>query len=331
MPILVICPSCNSRLKAPEQLAGKFVQCPKCKTRVEVPGSGHSSWSQASTSPPPAEQPTNYPPPAVTPPSPPAVANVVFTGPVPTVKQCPFCAEQIHVDALKCKHCGETIDPALRSAEESRRLAEFHARHGQPSGPTNIVVNTSASAAAQARVVAPRRPRERPFPHAAHIILTILTCGAWLPIYILHLILASRGGATVLAFIIGVPLCLLFLGCGAMLVLGVIGAALSPLPDGALDTTASLMAGQQNSHRLVLHDNSVYRIGCKTAAFDAFMQLKDPTGKVVAQDDNSGGNLDPEITYRPQQTGTYRIVVMKSPNAARAGDGGSYHLTANVK
>ena len=30
--------------------------------------------------------------------------------PNPQTKPCPFCAEDIHVDAIKCKHCGERLD-----------------------------------------------------------------------------------------------------------------------------------------------------------------------------------------------------------------------------
>ena len=42
----------------------------------------------------------------------------------PQMKPCPFCGEQIMEIAKKCKHCGEFLDPVLRSSAEKSQQSE---------------------------------------------------------------------------------------------------------------------------------------------------------------------------------------------------------------
>jgi DNA-directed RNA polymerase subunit RPC12/RpoP len=86
--IAFFCSQCRQNLEAPEELKGQQVQCPGCNASIIVPA------LRATAKP---------------------------IDPSPRMKECPYCSEQIMATAKKCKHCGETIDVALRSAEEAKR------------------------------------------------------------------------------------------------------------------------------------------------------------------------------------------------------------------
>ena len=100
--------------------------------------------------------------------------------PLPVSRRtCLFCAEPIAETAMKCRHCGETLDPRLRAAEEANKAAArvpvaaptFHPQN-------NIIVQNAVPL--------------RPFPHFLHTVATVLTLGLWLPVWLLHYLFRNR-------------------------------------------------------------------------------------------------------------------------------------------
>jgi hypothetical protein len=57
-----------------------------------------------------------------------------------------------------------------------------------------------------------------------------------------------------------------------------------------------------------LEEGKTYRITLRSAAFDSLLILNGPDGKKLAEDDDSGGNLDSQIVHRAATAGTYQIV-----------------------
>jgi len=89
MAIEFSCESCGKRFTAKDEHAGRRAKCSGCGCATRIP-------MVASV---------KYPLPSASMPQPPA----------PETKQCPFCAENIKVEARKCRFCGEILDPTLQA------------------------------------------------------------------------------------------------------------------------------------------------------------------------------------------------------------------------
>jgi hypothetical protein len=83
---------------------------------------------------------------------------------------CPFCAESIKVNAKKCKHCKEIIDSQMRELSFLRNNQS----------PSQIIVNSAASASATLPAL-----QKIHYQHFFHFILSVITCGFWIPIWFL--------------------------------------------------------------------------------------------------------------------------------------------------
>ncbi|MFK5949383.1 MAG: hypothetical protein QM500_11525 [Methylococcales bacterium] len=86
-------------------------------------------------------------------------------------KKCPFYSELIEETAKNYKHWNEILDVVLRAADDSKKTQ-------------NVFVNSSSAAVAVMEL--------KNFPHVMHLILTIITAGAWAIIWIIHHLLKGR-------------------------------------------------------------------------------------------------------------------------------------------
>jgi hypothetical protein len=94
MTINAQCPNCGGQLAAPERAAGKILKCPQCLTPIQVP----------------------------------SLDEPVSTFLPDQRKKCPFCAELIAAEAIKCRFCGSMLVPfpqpdlPARASQESQRI-----------------------------------------------------------------------------------------------------------------------------------------------------------------------------------------------------------------
>ncbi len=61
-------------------------------------------------------------------------------------------------------------------------------------------------------------------------------------------------------------------------------------------------------HTVKLMAGKIYQIDHKSTAFDAYLYLEDPAGKILLQDDDGGGNLNARIVFRPTKNDSYRVI-----------------------
>jgi serine protease Do len=70
---------------------------------------------------------------------------------------------------------------------------------------------------------------------------------------------------------------------------------------------------RKSSHQKVytfkMDPASIYTLDMTSKEMDSFLRLEDSAGKQLASDDDSGGNLDARIVFRPNKEDTYRIIV----------------------
>ena len=105
MAIQVSCGSCGSSFNAPDSAAGKQAKCPKCGGPIKIP------------TPAPAEEILDA---ELAPSSPYDDDDFAVEPPAKLPddvdrKPCPKCGEMIQRNAMKCRFCGEILDPLLRA------------------------------------------------------------------------------------------------------------------------------------------------------------------------------------------------------------------------
>jgi hypothetical protein len=61
-------------------------------------------------------------------------------------------------------------------------------------------------------------------------------------------------------------------------------------------------------HVVPLEKGAVYTIDMASTVFDAFLRIEDSRGVMLAQDDDSGGNNNARIVFRPTATDRYRLI-----------------------
>jgi len=79
-------------------------------------------------------------------------------------------------------------------------------------------------------------------------------------------------------------------------------------------------------HTFKLLKEKTYIIDMESRDFDSYLRIEDTTGKQLAEDDDSGGNLNARIRFQPPQDSVYQIIA-----TTFAGGAGTYTLKVRAE
>ncbi|MBM3860573.1 MAG: hypothetical protein FJ395_13105 [Verrucomicrobia bacterium] len=118
MDIKFSCYNCGQHIVIDESEAGTKADCPTCGVSLVLPFKSATT----ETAPPPVPSPSSDKTKDFA-----ECYNPQYGGVPPATQKCPFCAEMILADAIKCKHCGEFLD-GKPVATDSKTAGEYKHR-----------------------------------------------------------------------------------------------------------------------------------------------------------------------------------------------------------
>jgi S1-C subfamily serine protease len=80
-------------------------------------------------------------------------------------------------------------------------------------------------------------------------------------------------------------------------------------------------------HTALLQEGKTYQIDMISRAVDAYLFVEDAAGQALTQDDESGGNHNARIIFRPRKSAAYRIIATTFDPASSVKSVGAYSLT----